>query len=282
MRHRFLGILVLFLCAISPVLGQPEPGDVHLVMGNPSAARADRSPPDPVNFLMVKDQFALSYNSKKGTPNWVSYRLRKSDMGSAPRPSDFHADADLPKSFHKVKPGDYHYSTTGMQRGHLCPNGHRNVSFEDAKATFVMTNIVPQTMELNDGAWKDFEIYCATLARKSNKELYIVCGPSGMGGTSSKGFFKTIGDGYVNVPKVCWKVVLVIDGSSKKSPLARVNKQSRVIAVVMPNDRTPSGKRWNDYAVSAESVEILTGYRFFDRAPASIIKALKQEVDDGR
>ena len=58
--------------------------------GNPSGAVHDPAAPDPSNYLMVKEEFALSYNSKLGTPNWVSYRLHKADMGRArPRSPSF-------------------------------------------------------------------------------------------------------------------------------------------------------------------------------------------------
>ena len=82
--RRWPWLLVVLLTAS---IAQAAPGDVHLALGNPSAAEADAKNPDLENHLMVKDQFALSYNSKKGTPNWVSYRLKKSDMGRAPSSS---------------------------------------------------------------------------------------------------------------------------------------------------------------------------------------------------
>src|SRR5262245_61848822 len=118
MCHRFCLLLLVFS---SPAWAQR--GDIHLALGNPSNAQADAKTPDPENYLIVKDQFALSYNSKKGTPNWVSYRLRKSDMGKAPR-GMFFPDADLPKAFYQVKPFEYQFNTTGMSRGHMCPSTH--------------------------------------------------------------------------------------------------------------------------------------------------------------
>jgi DNA/RNA endonuclease G (NUC1) len=49
---------------------------VHLALGNPSNAGKN-----PDNYLMVKPQYALSYNNSKGTPNWVSWELNKSYLG---------------------------------------------------------------------------------------------------------------------------------------------------------------------------------------------------------
>ncbi|XP_016158468.1 PREDICTED: uncharacterized protein LOC101822231 [Ficedula albicollis] len=42
----------------------------------------------------------------------------------------------------------------GLDRGHLCPSGHRS---PQKNATFTLTNIVPQYMTLNQGAWKQYE-----------------------------------------------------------------------------------------------------------------------------
>src|SRR5262245_50010609 len=122
--HTIRFVLVALLLAHARV-ANAAPGDEHLALGNPSKAEANAQNPDPLNHLMVKPQFALSYNSKKGTPNWVSYRLKKSDMGKAGR-GMFHPDPELPKPFFHVKPFDYHFNTTGMSRGHMCPSSHRN------------------------------------------------------------------------------------------------------------------------------------------------------------
>lgn len=254
-------------------------GDVHLALGNPSGAKADAKNPDHFDYLMVKDQYALSYNSKKGTPNWVSYRLRKGDMGRAARSATFFPDPDLPKEFFQVKPFDYHFNATGMTRGHMCPNSHRNHNEEDARATFCMTNMVPQTEELNAGSWNNLEIWCRDICFRQNKELYIVCGPHGQGGRSDKGLIKTVGNGKVVAPKSCWKVIAVLDGASAKPPIARVTAKTTLIAVLMPNDRTATKEvPWNKYVVSVANVESLTGYRFFDRVPDEVIEPLKKKT----
>lgn len=91
MRRLFALAALLF----SAALVIAAPGDVHLALGNPSNAKADPKDPDHKNYLIVKDQFALSYNDKKGIPNWVSYKFRRNDCGRAPR-GDFHPDPSLP------------------------------------------------------------------------------------------------------------------------------------------------------------------------------------------
>jgi endonuclease G len=259
---------------------RPRPGDVHLALGNPSAAKHDPDNPDPANFLMVKDQYALSYNSKRGTPNWVSYRLRREDMGRAERSISFYPDDDLPRGFYQVKPFDYHFGRTGMSRGHMCPSSHRNNTEANSKATFIMTNMVPQTEELNAGSWNDLEIWCRDQCFDRNKELYIVCGPHGIGGTSARGTFKhTDFEQRIVVPKHCWKVILVLDAGSNRRPEQRVTERTRLIAVLMPNTREPDREvPWQKYVVSTENIEQLTGLSFFDKVPAEIIGPLKKRV----
>src|SRR4051812_7503211 len=59
----------------------------NVLLGNPSGATSD--PNDLANFLMIKPYFALAYNDTIGTPNWVSWRLTRWDLGEAPRKQVF-------------------------------------------------------------------------------------------------------------------------------------------------------------------------------------------------
>ena len=67
---------------------------MHLTMGNPSGAVTNTS--FPTNYLMEKAQYAMSYHRDNGTPNWVSWHLASSWLGSTPRQDDFRADTTLP------------------------------------------------------------------------------------------------------------------------------------------------------------------------------------------
>lgn len=288
MARWFLLILVLPVLACQqpappapPVVAvvAEAPESVHLLLGVPSRSDSAKQP-DPLDYLMNKEEFALSYNNTRGTPNWVSYRLRRQDMGSARRPITFYPDENLPAGFYRVKPSDYHFGATGMSRGHLCPSNHRNNTEEAARATFVMTNMVPQTEELNAGSWNHLEQWCRDACFDGGKELFIICGPHGQGGRSDKGMIQTVGNGRVIVPESCWKVILVLDARGPTDPLQRLNARTRLIAVHMPNTREPGRDvPWTRYAVSAGEVERLTGYRFFDRVPAQVLEPLKNKVD---
>src|SRR5258708_1765199 len=136
-----LRLMLSLVCVIGLVVGpgcRPEadpkaepPADVypHLKMGNPSGAKDDARDKD--NFLMKKEFFALSYNNSKGTPNWVSWRLVKGDLGHAKR-ADFHPDEKLPPGFPPIKLHDY--TDSGFDRGHVCPHSDRASSPEASRA----------------------------------------------------------------------------------------------------------------------------------------------------
>jgi endonuclease G len=226
---------------------------------------------------MRKPFFALSYNDARGTPNWVSWCLRESDLGSAPRAA-FYPDDELPRGFKRVAPSDY--TGSGFDRGHMCPHSDRASREEASRATFVMTNIIPQSPACNQHAWADLEDYCRDLVRKKHQTLYIVAGPQGQGGEGKERPKDVIGDTEeVAVPAKCWKVVLALDdGKGDAADVSRVTHDSRVFAVVMPNDMTV-GHGWAKYRTSAKEVEELTGYNFFDRVPAAVIGPLKERVD---
>jgi endonuclease G len=258
----------------APAPTAPADSSVHLTMGNPSGATDDPANAD--NYLMRKPYFALAYNNSKGTPNWVSWTLTASDLGAAPR-VEFYPDTTLPQAFRHVYPRDY--SNGGFDRGHLCPHSDRAATPEASRATFVMTNMVPQAPHLNQQAWADMEDYCRVLVRRRPASLHIVAGPVGQGGEGAKGPADAVGNGRVTVPAKCWKVVLVVEnGTGSADDLGRVNSSSRVIAVVMPNDQSV-GHGWARFRTSVAEVEALTGYTFFDRVPADIIRPLKTQVD---
>lgn len=64
-------------------------------------ARRQRNIDNNEAYLIERPQFVLSYNGKKHNPNWVSWQLRKSDLGKADR-GPFEPDPLLPKGFLKI------------------------------------------------------------------------------------------------------------------------------------------------------------------------------------
>jgi endonuclease G, mitochondrial len=273
MRRLFDTILAssLLVFLASAALAQSQ--YPHLLMGNPSGATEDANNAD--NYLMAKPYFALSYNNSKGTPNWVSWHLTYEDLGSAKR-VPFYPDQELPANFNRVVPQDY--TNAGFDRGHMCPHSDRDRTEAMSHATFMMTNIIPQTAAVNQRAWRQLEMHCRMLVEHENKELYIVCGPAGHGGRGKNGFKTVLPKGRVTVPGECWKVILVLDHADGDDAV-RIDQNTRLIAVVMPNDSTV-GEDWTEYRTSVRDVEALTGFRFFDRVPETVIGPLKDVIEN--
>jgi endonuclease G, mitochondrial len=254
---------------ISLTVASPE----HLLMGNPSNAIADANMK--TNYLILKTQYALSFNDARGTPNWTSWHLDNTWQGSVTRPDvDFEVDPDLPPDFHRVRHSDY--TNTGFDRGHMCPSADRTSTEADNLATFLTTNIVPQAPDNNRGPWVAFEKYLRTLL--SDSEIYILSGGAGTGGTGTNGAADTIAGGFVNVPAVTWKVALILPVGD--NDLSRVDNNTGTIAVIVPNTQGISGP-WQMYLKTVNDVEALTGYDFYSNVPTAVQDVIEARLDSG-
>jgi endonuclease G len=130
----------------------------NLLLGNPSNAVSSIASIN--NYLTVKPQYVLSYNSKTHTANWVSWQLNRSWIGNADRKNDFRPGEALPAAWYKVRPSDY--TGSGYDRGHIAPNADRTRNEADNSSTFLMTNMMPQVPELNRGVWGDLVRFVET------------------------------------------------------------------------------------------------------------------------
>jgi endonuclease G len=252
----------------------PPPLGEHLTMGNPSNAVVDTAQPN--NYLLDKSQYAVGYSRDKGRPNWVSWHLDSTWLGSTPRQDDFRADTTLPAGWYQVQATDY--TGSGFDRGHHTPSADRTNSVASNSATFLMSNMMPQSPDNNQGPWESLESYCRTLVSSGN-ELYIIAGGTGSGGTGSNGGTTfTVASGHVAVPSQTWKVIIVLPAGT--SDVSRVTASTRTIAVIMPNTQGIRTIPWRNYRVSVDQVESLTGYDFFSSVPTSIQSTIESVVDN--
>jgi len=244
----------------------------NLLMGNPSNA----STLSTTNYLMQKMTYSLSYNSTEGKPNWVSWHLDNTWLGSATRCDCFASDVLLPSGVYRVSSSSY--TGSGFDRGHNCPSGDRTFSSTDNRETFLMTNMMPQAPTNNQQTWERLESYCRTLVSQGN-ECYIICGSYGKGGTGSKGGTTlTIDAGRVTVPKQIWKVVVVLPNGT--NDISRVTTSTRVIAVNTPNINSIN-TNWGVYRTSVDAIETSTGYDILSVLPDAIEATLESRVDNG-
>jgi len=241
----------------------PTAGE-HLTMGNPSNAVTNVALPN--NYLMEKPQYAMSYSRDNGGPNWVSWHLDNSWLGSTPRQDDFRADTTLPTGWYRVQATDY--SGSGFDRGHMCPSADRTITVTANSSTFLMTNMIPQLPANNQGVWANLETYSRTLVSQGN-ELYIISG--------GQGLLHFIANGHVAVPAQTWKVIIVLPVGS--NDVSRVTTSTRTIAVVVPNSGSINSD-WRTYRVSVDQIEAITGFDFFSNVSSGIQAVIEGRVDN--
>jgi endonuclease G len=259
----FLLILVGLFAGTLPAAQASTMGD-EMLLGNPSGAVTSTSYPN--NYLIQRTEYALSYSRDKGIPNWVSWHLDSSDLGSAPRCDCFQPDTTLPSGWYRVTSTDY--TGSGYDRGHMTPSGDRTASSTHNQATFIMTNIIPQAPDNNQGPWAALETYARSLVSAGN-ELYMISG-----GDDSRG---TIAGGRVQVPAYTWKVIVVLPAGS--NDLSRITTSTRVIAVDMPNQQGIRSVSWKNYRTSVDQLESWTGYNFLSNVSSSIQSVIEARVD---
>lgn len=208
--------------------------------------------------ILVRKGYVVSYNKETRCPNWVAWHLTAAHTeGDVKRPSNaFHEDTDVPEP--RVGKNDYRGS--GYARGHMCPAGDNKWDEDAMWDTFLMTNMVPQDQNLNDGDWNEIELKCRKWAKEFG-DIYIVCGP-----LPYKKPWTTIGEKQIVVPNALFKVVLCLSGSTPKA-----------IGFVYKNIAQDNPK--SSYANSLKQVERLSGIKFFPSLPSHIRKQIENEVN---
>ncbi|MDQ8195686.1 DNA/RNA non-specific endonuclease [Coraliomargarita sp. SDUM461004] len=128
----------------------------------------------------------------------------------------------------------------------MAPNYAIGMTFSEAAQieTFLMSNIVPQTPDLNRGPWKEVEQLIANDYLREGQELWVITGPIDEEPVAEL-------ESGVTVPTAFFKVVIdEMDGAT------------RLLARVMPQT-AGSAARLNSYLVSVDEIEAATGLDFF-------------------
>jgi len=192
--------------------------------------------------------YLLGYNERHEQADWVTYRLTKESLRipNVPRAKRFEVDPMV--STRSVKHSDY--TRSGYSRGHLVPAGDMAFDQEAMKETFFMSNMSPQLSGFNGGVWKELEESVRDWAYKYD-EILVASGPiftevTKYIGQSSK----------IRVPDAFYKVIVDVHGKSQNG-----------IAYILPHEI--SEERLEEYAVSIDEVERLTGLDFFSNAYAN-------------
>jgi endonuclease G len=221
------------LLALAPVLLAQ-----HDRFGLPACSGEDRE-------LADRSFFVLCHSSELKVPLWVGHELTPERLTRvASRPVRFRRDAHLsgPAAV------DADYRNSGFSRGHMAPAADFAWSDDAVRATFVLSNVVPQKQRVNAGVWAQLERVVRRIAADSDA-VYIFTGPLFDSAP------ETIGRGRVAVPSHTFKVVLTIRGDQKS-----------MLAAIVPNDDATGGSL-HRFLTTVDQVERRTGLDFFADLP---------------
>ncbi len=197
--------------------------------------------------LIEHKGFTLLFDTKTMCPRWVAWELTAEETrGKVSRSGvDFKPDDQVPEQY-QVASWDYNGGHYG--RGHMCPAGDMKWSQQAMQDCHYMTNICPQTAELNKTWWEHLERACRSWARQDGS-VQIVCGP--VFSDNPKRFGKKH---RMAVPKGFYKVVLSLKEGKEKA-----------IGFYYTNDDAP--QPMEDAVRSVDDIEQLTGIDFFSSLP---------------
>lgn len=198
--------------------------------------------------------FSLAFDERRHTPVWVAWELLGVETsGDERRKNRFWQDEDV---YGCPSPSDYRNS--GFDRGHMCPAAEQKWSSQAMRDCFSMANMCPQDHALNTGAWNTLENKERLWAVRDSA-IVIVAGPIYSGEEPRR-----IGESGVAVPDAFYKVLL-----------APYLDKPRAIGFVYPNMRAPGNMQ--DYAMSVDDVEKITGLDFFATLPDEIEKEVESK-----
>lgn len=185
------------------------------------------------------------YCDKRKNPLWVAYKVDGNSKNyNLKRPGGFKTDL---RTFARVNPDDY--KSSGYDRGHLAPNSAIASQYgRDAQIeTFLMSNIVPQSPELNRKVWQKLEKLESDYAQNL-ETVWVFTGPI---------FDQHIQHikNQVEVPDALFKILF----DEQKGSL-------RTLAFIIP--QTVDGREpMEKFLTSIDEIEKLTGLDFL--APLS-------------
>jgi endonuclease G len=208
--------------------------------------------------IIHHEGFTVSYNADFRIANWTAYELTANEAKSknVKRQTRFSPDPKV----EGATATDDDYKRSGYDRGHLVPAGDMKWSEEGMRASFYYSNICPQNKKLNTGLWSNIERQCRTWAARYG-EVVIVTGPV------IEDTMNRLGKNEIGIPDQFYKVVSSTAGGKARS-----------IGFLVEN-REYENRLLKDVTVTVDSIEKITGIRFFASFPIAIQQEMKYTID---
>jgi DNA/RNA endonuclease G (NUC1) len=224
----------------------------------------------PANDVIIeRKQYTISYNPQRGGPNWVSWNLDATHIGTRNRCNCYSADTALVRlGFGQYMYNTLDYTNGGYDRGHMEPSADQTTTDGENATTFFLTNFLPQQHNLNAGPWENLEndLRDSVNITKGNREAYIIAGGVF---TNGVGLGTLKGEGKIAIPDSTWKIVVLMPAGTGLANVASASDVN-VIAVNMPNVSIGLVSSWASYKTTVHKLERSTGYDFLSSLPKVI------------
>jgi len=213
---------------------------------------------EPTEQVIVHSAMSLVYSEQHEQAKWVAHIIIPDvASGLIGRSNDFRVDSMISTGsaveadyfLKSLRPdGTEKYEGFGFDRGHLAPSADFRWSAKALSESFLYSNMSPQRPEFNRVSWAKLEDLSRSYVERNKTELFVVTGP--LLRDNLPKIERAVDQ--VSIPVYYFKVLL--DAAN-----------ARAIAFLMPNKSCDYPTE--NYAVSIDSVEYITGIDFFPALP---------------
>ena len=194
-----------------------------------------------------------SLNSKSGQPGPGEEPVIRSELDESKL---FKPDSKIPPSC-SLKQKDYeNYMMYGGSQGHNAPFGHHKTTLDIAKSTYLYSNMTPQEIVFNAGAWMIVENWTKYAAgNKKVKNFRVINGSIANKKTTNFNGSK------INVPTHMYKIVIC------ESTNEQFDKNKLYIACFLypniPIEPTEENVKIENYLIGLKELSQMTKLNFF-------------------
>jgi len=212
--------------------------------------------------ILINRQYTVSYSYRIRQPKWVLEVIdAESEIVNVDRTDSFRSDYRIPEQF---RVDDDHYQGSGYERGHLIVSANRLNSSLLNSETFLISNMSPQSRELNNGLWKELEMEVRNLKQQDNiEEVYSICGPLWAYGKAVESIETALPNVIIPIPHMFFKCILSVNG----------NGRFKQYAFIIPHGENLSELK--DYQYKVKEVEQFAGLFFWQQLSGSYIDRQK-------
>jgi endonuclease G, mitochondrial len=245
---------------------QPEKTTGTEIASSASISISKLAPTLPIRIIRPNPRLEIAFDVRTKNPVYSMERLEvHTRSGTVARPEFFEEERLTPEYRSQL----CSFICSGYDRGHMAPAA--DFGSASVKDTFNLCNISPQNHDMNRSIWARLEHWCRQVAKKellqggSRKScVYVITGPVWLptssrtaDGRGPKLFeFEAIGkgDALIHVPTHFFKVISVLVGE---------NRIEKFACFLVPNLRQRPKTDLEDYIVSWDRLEKITGLQFF-------------------